>query len=78
MGTQHDIGEHTNELAVALDRFDRFELRGGRDGLGWCLEQKDKPLYHAVETQCGEPFGAAASTEDLGSQCLVGGSRRLR
>jgi hypothetical protein len=31
-----------------------------------------------VETQCGEPFGAVASTEDLGTQPLVGGSRRLR
>jgi hypothetical protein len=31
-----------------------------------------------VETQCGEPFGAAASTEDVGTQRLVGGSRRLR
>ena len=78
MGAQHDIGEHTNELAVALDRFGRFDLRGGRDGLGCSLEQKGKPLHHAVETQCGEPFGAAASTEDLGSQRLVGGSRRLR
>ena len=78
MGAQHDIGEHTNELAVALHGFDRFELRGGRDGLGCSLEQKEKPLHHAVETQCGEPFGAAASTEDLGSQCLVGGRRRLR
>jgi len=78
VGAQHDIGEHMNEFAVALHGFDRFDLRGGRDGLGCCLEQKDKPLYHAVETQCGEPFGAAASTEDLGSQCLVGGGRRLR
>jgi len=78
MGAQHDIGEHTNELAVALDRFDRFDLRGGCEALRCSLEQKDKPLYHAVETQCGEPFGAAASTEDLGSHCLVGGRRRLR
>jgi hypothetical protein len=31
-----------------------------------------------VETQCGEPFGATASAEDVGTQLLVGGSRRLR
>jgi hypothetical protein len=31
-----------------------------------------------METQCGEPFGAAASTEDLCTQRLVGGRRRLR
>lgn len=78
MGAQHNIGEHTNELAVALDRFDRFDLRGGRDGLRCSLEQKGKPLHHAVETQCDEPFGAAASAEDIGTQRLVGDSRRLR
>ena len=49
MGAQHDIGEHTNELAVALDRVGRFELRGRRDGRRY-LEQKGKSLHHAVET----------------------------
>lgn len=77
MGAQHDIGEHTNELAVALDRVGRFELRGRRDGRRY-LEQKGKSLHHAVETQRGDSFGAAASTEDVGTQRLVGSRRRLR
>ena len=49
MCAQHDVGEHTNELAVALDRLGRFDLRGGHDRLGCSLEQERKSLHHAVE-----------------------------
>lgn len=58
MITQHDIGEHTNELAVALQGWRRFARRGERGGFGHILEQQPKPLHHAVKPQRSDPFRA--------------------
>ncbi len=77
MSAQHDIGEHTNELAVALQGWRRFALRGERGGFGHILEQQRKPLHHAVKPQRSDTFGARLPTQKFFAQRLVGGNRCL-